>query len=154
MSETHPKKATFYLLMGLIFELIVPVLAYIYIDEIIAWLASFIGIPPFSLSISDFFLIYLVVFGLVFSFIAFGRGYFTKHSRKYATFDCIGSIFALLGYIIIIGLFSGGQLGHFYFGYMGFSIDINIFPIYVITIVIYILTFVIKFAAITEADKY
>ncbi|MHA1271306.1 MAG: hypothetical protein ACTSPY_16050 [Candidatus Helarchaeota archaeon] len=150
--ETHPKKATAYLLMGLIFEIIVPILAYIYMDQIIAFIASFIGIPPFSLGVSSLMLIYIVVFGLAFSFIAFGRGFYTKHSRKYAIWDCIGSIFALAGYIVIVGFFSGLNFGHIYFSMSGFSIDINIYLIYTITIILYLLTFIIKFAAIAEAD--
>ena len=153
MSETHPGKAVAYLLIGLIFEIIFPILMYIYMDQIIAFFASMFSFPPFSLGVNDFLLIYIVVFGFIFALISFGRGYFTKHTRKYAVFDCIGSVFALMGYIIIVGLFSGGQFGHIIFSMSIFTIDINIYMIYTITIVIYLLTAIIKFAAITEADK-
>ncbi|MBD3230405.1 MAG: hypothetical protein GF329_19655 [Candidatus Lokiarchaeota archaeon] len=152
MSETHPGKAVAYLLIGLILETVFPILAIIYMDQIIAWLSGIFGFPPFSISMSDFLIVYIVVFGVIFAFIAFGRGYFTKHTRKYAIFDCIGSIFSIIGYVIIVGLFSGGQFGHFYFSLGTFSIDINIYMIYVITIVLYILMFIVKFAAITEAE--
>ncbi|MHA1311913.1 MAG: hypothetical protein ACTSQO_13445 [Candidatus Helarchaeota archaeon] len=152
-SETHPKKATFYLLIGLIFETVFPVLILIYMDQILSYFASMVGIPPFSITTNDMLLVYTIIFGLIFSFIAFGRGYFTKHSKKYAIFDCIGSIFSFIGYIIIVGFFSGAYFGHIYFSIMNASIDINIYMIYSITLILYLITFIIKFAAIFEAKE-
>ncbi|MHA1230118.1 MAG: hypothetical protein ACTSRP_05400 [Candidatus Helarchaeota archaeon] len=151
-NETHPKKAVLYLLLGITFEVIFPVLVLVYMDEIIAYLASFLGFPPFSITINDLIVAYTVIFGVIFSFISFFRGFYTKHSRKYAIYDCIGALFALVAYIVIIGFFSGAYFGHFIFSVSVITIDINIYTIYAITIVLYIISFIIKLAAITEAN--
>jgi len=153
MSETHPKRAVAYLLIGIFFEMLGPLLLIIFMNDIIALFSIYFGFPAFTLSTNELLLVYIIVFGLIFAFIAFGRGYFKKETRSYAVFDCISSIFAIIGYIVIIGFFSGGTLGYFYFSLMGLTVEVNIYMIYVITIILYIITFIVKFAAITEAEK-